>query len=387
MRVLTFLHKTFLENLREWKILSMVLVFAPFFVYLMWGYFHATEPAYRLLVMDHDAGVVQGEALFDAEDLIEIWRQAKHADGESIFVVKLTDDLEASTERLKKRQADLLVEIPADFSQRIGDFAAGTGFTPAVLTNHADPANTRGSMAMAMSDYIAFAAVAMVTQAPSPMDVRMVSVGGGEQPSEFDLYVPALLMLAVIMVMFSAAATLIKEVDKGTVSRLVLSRLTIVELLTAVSINQVLIGVVSLMLAYASAVSVGYHSEGSVPAIVVVGALATLSVVAISVLVAAFMRTIFELLTVGCFPFFILMFFSDCMFPLPKIHITTISDYAIYATDILPTAVAVRALNQILTHGAGLADVWVELSCVVVLTAGYFAIGGWLFTRRHFRVW
>ncbi len=386
MRMLAFFHKTSLENLREWKILSMVLLFAPFFVYLMWGYFHATEPAYRLLVLDHDEAAQDAGPHFGGGDLIETWRQAEHSDGEPVFAVETTGDLEAATERLRKRQADLLVEIPPDFSRRIADFSTGRGFEPAVLVNHADPANTSGAMAMAMSEYTAFEAEATVTQAPTPLDVRLVSVGGGEQPSEFDLYVPALLMLAIIMVMFTAAATLIKEVDKGTISRLVLSRITIVELLAAVSVNQVMIGVAALMLAYGSAASVGYQSEGSLGAIVVVGAMTTLAVVAISVLVAAFMRTIFELLTVGCFPFFILMFFSDCMFPLPKIHLATLGEYAIYATDILPTAVAVRAFNRILTHGAGLGEVWPELCCIALLTAGYFLVGAWLFTRRHFRV-
>ncbi len=386
MRALAFLHKTFLENLREWKILSMVLVFAPFFVYLMWGYFHATVPAYQLLVIDHDDSVAGDEAILGSRDLVEIWRQAEHSDGEAVFEVSLTRDLAGAVEALKTREADLLVEIPDDFSLKIHQFASGEGLSPALLTNHSEASNPRGTMAMAMSDYVAFTAVATATQTPSPLDVRIESVGGGEQPSEFDLYVPALLMLAIIMVMFTAAATLIKEVDKRTISRLVLSRLTIFELLAAVSANQVLIGVVALALAYGSALTVGYHSEGSLLAVLVVGALATLSVVAISVVVAAFMRTIFELLTVGCFPFFILMFFSDCMFPLPKITVGAIHGFTFYATDLLPTAMAVRAFNRILNHGAGLGDVWVELLCIAALTAGYFAIGAWLFTRRHFRV-
>ena len=41
MRTLAYLKKTFLENLREWKVLSFALVFAPAFVYMMYGYFGA----------------------------------------------------------------------------------------------------------------------------------------------------------------------------------------------------------------------------------------------------------------------------------------------------------------------------------------------------------
>ncbi len=386
MRTLVYLHKTFLENLREWKILILVLVFAPFFVYLMYGYFSATEPAYRLLVLDRD-GAGDSAPEYGSQALIETWRQARHADGDPVFVVTEVEDLAAATEILKTRDAELLVEIPEGFSLRLQEYVSGQGSEPGLLINHGDESNGRAMMAMAMSDYIAYGHVSVVTQAPSPLDLRVSPVGTGEQPSEFDLYVPALLVLAIIMMMFTAAATLIKEVDKGTISRLLLSRLHTAELLAAVSLNQVLIGVVALALAYASAVSVGYHGQGSLLTLLVVGALASLAVVAISVLVSAFMRTIFELLTVGCFPFFILMFFSDCMFPLPKIHLATLGGFTFYATDVLPTALAVRAFNRILNHGASLADLWVELLAIAVLTVIYFTAGTWLFTWRHYRAW
>lgn len=86
-------------------------------------------------------------------------------------------------------------------------------------------------------------------------------------------------------------------------------------------------------------------------------AAATPSVVALSLLVAAFMRTIFELLTVGVFPFFILMFFSDCMFPMPKIPLLRLAGHAFNLTDILPTSLATRAFGRILNFGAGLGDI------------------------------
>lgn len=389
MRTLAYLEKTFLENLREWKILILVLVFAPFFVYLMYAYFSATAPAYRMLVLDRDqpGDLPEEVRALGAPGLVAAWREAAHPDGEPVFEVTPVDDLDAALARIERRDADLLVEIPPDYTRRLADYMAKTATTPALLVNHGDASNTRSTMAMAMSDYVAFTYVAQVTDDPSPLDVRIETVGSTAAPSEFDLYVPALLVLALIMVLFTAAAALIKEVDKGTMSRLVLSRLHTVELLTAISLNQVLIGGVALLLAFLSALSVGYRTDGSLIAVLVVGALCTLAVVAISVLVAAFMRTIFELLTVGCFPFFVLMFFSDCMFPLPKATLVTLGGFTFYWTDVLPTALAVRAFNRILNHGAGLVDVWVELLSIAVLTLGYYALGIWLFMRRHYKVW
>ncbi|MGC4121653.1 MAG: ABC transporter ATP-binding protein/permease [Myxococcales bacterium] len=355
MRVLAYLRKTFLENLREWRILAFALVLAPGFVFMMAGYFQASAPAYGLLVLAQDSSA-------EARGLVEAFRSARHPDGKPYFDVTEVTDRQAARARLEKRDADLLVEIPAGFGQRLATFKAQRGGEAASLVNHADESNLRGSMAMALSDYVAFAYAGELTEAPMPLEPRVERVGQASAArSEFDLYVPALLVLSLIMVLFTAAASLIKEVDQRTMTRLQLSRLSTVELLAAISVNQVLIGVVALALAYGAALACGYRSSGSLGALLVLGAVTTLAVVAIAVLTAAFLRTIFELLTVGCFPFFVLMFFSECMFPLPKVRVGTLLGHAVHANDVLPTALCARAFGAILNQGAGLPDVAFEL--------------------------
>jgi ABC-2 type transport system permease protein len=386
MRTLAFLKKTFLENLREWKILILAFTFAPFFVYLMYAYFGASAPAYRLIVINRDSPQSPAAAL-EADDfasgLIRAWRAARHPDGRAVFAVTEASSLDAAEARLRSRDADLLVVIPAGFSRSLADYRDRKSERPVRIANHGDEGNLRASMAMAMSDYIAFGYVALATNSTSPLELDIHRVGSGRPLSEFDLYVPALLVLAIIMVMFTAAASLIKEVDKGTMSRLILSRLSTTELLAAVSANQVLIGVTTLALAFGAAWSVGYRTSGSLAAVLLVGAVSSLGVIALSVLVAAFLDSIYELLTVGCFPFFILMFFSESMMPLPKITLFHLAGHAVYANDVLPTSLTVRAFGRILNHGAGLADVWFELAGIVVLTAFYYWLGAVLFTRRH----
>ena len=388
MRMLAFLRKTFLENLREWKILILALTFAPFFVYVMYAYFSATAPAYRLLVINEDRAPNAGgaPALDGAAGLLAAWRAATHADGRPVFSVTEVGAVEAAETRLRNRDADLLVVIPRGFSQRLADYRDRKTAAAARLANHGDEGNARALMAMAMSDFIAFGYVATVTRTASPLELDVRRVGSGRALNEFDLYVPALLVLALIMVMFTAAASLIKEVDKGTMVRLMLSRLSVAELLTAISANQLLIGIATLALTFLAAWSVGYRTDGPLLAALVVGAVATLGVVALSVIVAAFLDTIFELLTVGCFPFFVLMFFSESLMPLPKVSLSEVAGHTIYANDVLPTSLAVRAFGKVLNHGAGLGGVAFELGVAALLTAVYFAVGAWLFARRHYRV-
>ncbi|MFC1661993.1 ABC transporter permease, partial [Gemmatimonadota bacterium] len=188
---------------------------------------------------------------------------------------------------------------------------------------------------------------------------------------------------ALMMLMFTAAGALIREKDKGTIIRLRLSNMRVVEWLAAVSSTQVLVGLLALALTFLTAYSVGYRPSGSLAAVLLVGALTSLSVMAFSVLVAAFLRTVFDLVTVGSFPFFILMFFSGGMFPLPGVPLFHMGDRAIELNEILPTTHGIAALERILSFGVGLGDLGFELAALGFLTVAYFALGTWVFTRRH----
>jgi ABC-2 type transport system permease protein len=222
-----------------------------------------------------------------------------------------------------------------------------------------------------------------ITNLQSPVALEANTVIGTEALDDFARYVPALLTLALIMLLFTAAASLIKEKDKGTLIRLRLSNMTTFEWFSAVSLTQIIIGLLAMLLTFLTTVALGYHASGSLAAMIVVGLLSSLSIVAISLLVAAFLRTIFDLLTIGCFPFFILMFFSGGMFPLPPLRLFTVAGRPISVNDLLPTTHTISALGRILNHDAGLGDVVYELGAILVLTVLFFAAGTWLFTKRH----
>jgi ABC-2 type transport system permease protein len=387
-RLLAYLGKTFKENLREWKILILALVFGPFFVYMMYAYFGATSPCYNLLVISQDRPVERrdGRKVRAGEELLAEWSKAKYPDGKPVFKVRAAGSLEEGKRLLKNRDADLMVVIPEGFSAFIaepGNKAAAR--TEAPIKNIGDESSARFVAAVAFADFVTYSYVAAAKQIDLPAAVEFEGVGSARSPSDFDLYVPALLVLAIIMVLFTAAASLIKEVDKGTITRLIMSKLTAWEFLGAVSLNQILIGSAALGLTYLSAWSVGYRSGGSIVLFLLVGALSAFSVIAISLIVAGWMKTIYELLTVGVFPFFILMFFSESMFPLPKVVLLRLGPHTLYANDILPTSLTVKAFNKILNFDAGLKEVSFELAGILILTLFYLAFGLWYYRRRHLR--
>lgn len=386
MRIISLFRKTWIENIRDWKILILTLTFAPLFVLLMYFYVgESTQSPYQVVVINHDVGASTAEHgdFNSGSDLILEMTSVQDADGRKIIEVKQGLDMVTARKQLMNNAVDLVVEIPERFSEVLLSYSQGNQPDPVVVETYGDPTKANYIMAAVWSDMITYEYAAATVGLESPLEIQVNTISGKQTLNEFELYVPALLVLALIMLMFTAAASLIKEKDKGTIIRLRLSNMTTFEWLTAVSLTQVIIGMLALALTFATAVALGYQTSGSLVDLLIVGLLSCLSIIAISIIVAAYLRTIFDLLTIGCFPFFILMFFSGGMFPLPPLRIFTIGDRAININDVLPTTHAISAMSKILNYGAGLNDVAFELAAIAVLTIVLFAFGIWLFTRRQ----
>jgi ABC-2 type transport system permease protein len=307
------------------------------------------------------------------------------SEGAIVLKVFREKEMPEAQKSLKNKSADLIVEIPENFSQVLTNYKKGESLAPAVVKTYGDPVNPKYIMAAAWSDSLAYQFTVDWTGLEGPLKLETEALTQLISLTDFDLYVPGLLGLALIMLMFTAAATLIKEKDKGTIVRLRISNMTTTEWLFAMSLSQVIIGLLAMGLTYLTAFAFGYQTSGSIMAMTVVGILSCLAIIAISVLVAALLRTIFDLMTIGCFPFFILMFFSGGMFPIPTISLFALGGRSVNVNGILPTTHSITAFGKILNQGMGLGDVVFEMGAIVVLTIFYFAIGIWLFTKRHMR--
>ena len=386
MKLISLLKKILIENLRDWKILILTLSFAPFFVFLMHFYYGESIQIYRVIVVNQDQGTeIEGNIVHSGTQLLQKMKEASYPEGGFIFQVEEESDIEKAKALLRDKAVDLAVIIPSDFSAALAFHKKGEERDPAVIQTFGDLSNAKYLMAAVWNDTLAYMHILDASGVRLPVELNPQLLSGATSLNEFDLYVPGLLGLALIMLMFTAAASIIKEKDKGTIIRLRISRMTTAEWMLAVSGIQVLIGLGAVYLTYLSATMLGYRSSGSLIVIVVVTILSCLSVIGISLIVAAFLRTIFDLMTIGCFPFFVLMFFSGSMFPLPQLRLFSIAGRIVNVTDILPTTHAINALGKILNYGAGLNDILYELTAMLLLTAVSYIIGIRLIQLRHMR--
>lgn len=375
MKLMASVIKSLKENLRDWKVLVMVLAFSPFFVLLM-NLFYGGEPAtYKIGILNSDAG-------YASADLIETLENMQDQGGSTIFhLTKLSgrDELEA---KVKEKTIDLGMVIPGDYSEKLAHQAAGKNTDAAVVNFYGSMGNMRYTVAAV------FAADAVYRQG---MEVAKITLPSGIEETflekklpmnEFDGYVPGLISLAVLMILFTASASIVKENDKKTLIRLKLSRLGAFNFLGGISIVQAIIAIAALVLSYWTAIGLGYRPAGGFGAVLIVGIISSFAMVAISLVVASFLNTIFDVLTIGCFPFFILMFFSGSMFPLPKMNLFSIGGHSFGLTDILPLTHTAGAFNKILNYGAGVSGVIFEILMIGFLTIIYFILGLILYQKR-----
>jgi len=386
-RLASLFRKEMTETFRDWKMLSMTLTFAPFFVLLMYAYLGHTTPVYQVAVVNLDEGaeVAEGGMFHGGQELLLALRAVRSPEGDQLLRLREAG-LEEVESLLETRRADVVIIIPREFSQALVRFregASGGSSPPLPIRSRGDSGNPDYIMAALWADMTVIAYVEYASGVQSPLVLQPETVSGATSLNDFELYVPGLLILSLMMLMFTAAGALIREKDKGTIIRLRLSNLTLPEWIISVSATQLIVGILALALTYATAWALGYRAGGSLLILLLVGALTSLSIMAFSVLVAAFLRTVFDLVTVGCFPFFILMFFSGGMFPLPGVPLFHLGDRAIELNEILPTTHAITALNRVMSYGAGVGDILFELGALVLLTAAFYAMGGWIFARRH----
>ncbi|MBM3295568.1 MAG: ABC transporter permease [Candidatus Aminicenantes bacterium] len=386
MRVLAVFRKTVREQMRDLASLSMVLVLCPLFVLLYWLIAGGGSTSYKILVINNDAGMaLEGQGVVrEGDRLVEALRALKYQNGDPMLRVEVVKDRAAADESLRNRYAAALLVFPPDLSRMLhAPQEERMRFDPVILSGDAN------NVAFAIASVLSFTALEAVVQSlggyDPPFHWKEEFIGGAKPRSEFDAYVPGLLILSIILLIFTTALPLIREREEKTLRRLRVSRMSPFDLLGGVSLAQLAIGALSVVLTFLVAVALGFRSEGSLIAASVVGIVCTASVVAVGLVTACFCKSATAVLTIGTLPFFLLMWFSGAAMPITRLTLFHLGTRQFALNDVLPPTHAVIALNKILAMGASLGDVGYELAMLAALTVVYFAAAVWIYKRTQLR--
>lgn len=387
MRLWLVFKKTWREMLRDPWVLGLSLAFAPFFVLLYWLFTQGGSTSYTVLVVNQDRGALRsdGSRLEAGIEAMQAIAALTYADGKPLLKTRRVDDPAQAQALLRERAGVAYVQFPPNFSQVILTRRAGATASASAVIFGGDLTNpyylVGANLALTAIDQY-------VTQAsgqPPLISYQEAALGDSAARTEFEVYVPGILVLAVILMIFQAAMTLAREVENGALSRLQVMPLTAFDLLGGVTLALVCVGGISVLLTFASAVALGFRSQGPLWIAGLVAACTSLSVIGLGMLVAAFTRTVSQAFVVANFPLGLLMFFSGAIFPIPKIPLFTLAGHPFGLYDILPVTHAVAALNKVLTLGAGLGEIGYELGMLLGLSALYFGVSVWIFQRVHLR--
>jgi ABC-2 type transport system permease protein len=387
MKVITVIKKSIKEQLRHFWIFILTITMAPFFVFVYYLINEASKPHYDLLIVNQDKGIeFLSEEVNYGNVLIETIKTVARDSFGMPLTVKIADDRAEAMKRLKNRKADALIILPDDFSERIHNLSNVDDTKIINIEFIGDLTNVNYMVSAIFAHEILNEYVFETTQRINPIKVAETSLGMSGKIDEFDLWIPGLLILSVIMLMFSAAIAIINEVENKTIIRLKLSKVSSFELLSGISIVQVMVGLTSVCLTLAVAVSLGFDASGSFGMLIFITVLTSISIIAFSLIVAAITKTANEVLVVANFPLFLFMFFTGAAFPMKGKTLFSIASYPVTIQGLMSPTHAVSALKKVMIMDMGLADLFPEIIALIFLTLVYFVVGVWGFRRRHMKV-
>lgn len=378
MRTWIVLRKAARELRREPVMVALTLVFAPVMVVLYQMVFPEVGAGYQVVVVDEDE---PGQAPDAAARVVEALRAGTAADGGALLDVRTATNREDARDAVERRDAVALVVLPAGFSDAVAALADDASAPAATYTVSGDLTSSGYLVAAVLVDAGVQQAVADATgRTPAVVPVEE-ALGDSAGRSEFEVYVPGLMVFAVIMLVFLAAMVVAREFESGGMRRLRLTRMTGGEYLVGTTAVLTALGGVAVLATVGTAAALGFTSAGPMWVAALALVLATLSVVGVGMAVAAVTRTAVKAFVVANFPLAILMFFSGAMFPMPRVTWFELAGRPFGPFELLAPTHAVTVLNRVVTLGASAGDVLIDLGFLAALTAAYLAVGVALLRR------
>ena len=379
MKILKIFWKTLKEQARDSVTLGLSLIIGSFFVLLYWLMIPSGSTTYGVMVQNLDTGPRGKEA-------VSLLERLSYPSGDPLLDVMLVDNQQKAENVLKDRDAEVLLIIPDNFSITLQAVVDEKNPTPAQVTLIGDLTNPYYAVGAVMAGSVIDEYVQIQTGEIPPIQFSEIALGASAGRSEFDLYIPGILIVSVVMLVFIVSMTITHEVETGTLRRLQMTSMKASELLIGISLPTILLGIGSLLLTLIVAIALGFTSQGSIFAALLIGGITAIAVVGIGLIVAAFSKSVSQAFIIANFPLIFFMFFSGAVYPIPRIILFQAAGINISLYDVLPPTHAVMALNKILTLGSGLSDVLYELVSLLILSLLYYLIGIWLFHRRHLRL-
>lgn len=380
MKLWAVIRKSYTEQVRQFWILLLTVIMAPFFVGIFYLIYKGTSLQLKVVVVNLDREIRPPGTIDYGAVLVDYLNSVQNDTLPVKF--KAAPDRIVADESVRRNEAYAMLVIPAGFSDSIRLKQGGSNVrVPFEISGNLTETNYMLSAILVVTYVAGF--ITSATGIAEPYHFIETPAGLSSKLNDFTIAVPGLLILATIMLMFSGAIAFVMEPEKKTMLRLKLSRLKPITFLSGVTIIQVLVGLLSILLTLGVAWLFEFDFSGSFWLFLLVSLLTCISVIGFSLVLAGFTRTTNEILIVGNFPLLLFMFFSGTVFPIHGATLLTLGGYDFTVPGLMSTYHGVEALKQVLIYQAGFIDIWPQLVCLTGLSAVYFGLGYLVYRRRH----
>jgi ABC-2 type transport system permease protein len=387
MKLIGVIIKSLKEQIRSYWVLLLSLIMGPFFIFVYYLIVESSKQQYDILIVNCDKGISEnGQQTNLGRSLTSFFATFQSDAISAPFITSEITDRNRGIEDLKKKNADAMIIIPASFSKVLKERQGNDSATASEIEFFGDITDANYLISAVWANEVLNEYAYLVTNSKRIIAVKETAVGISGSKSVFDMIVPGLLIVSLIMLMFTASIAFVSEVENKTIIRLKLSGISALEFLGGIGIVQILVGVVSVVLTLLTAILLGFHYEGSLIIMLVIAGLTSLSIIAFSLIIAAVTKSANEVLIVGNFPMFLFMFFTGAAFPLKSEALFTLAGYPVSIQGLMTPVHAISALNKTLVMNMNVWSIMPELIAIIMLTVLYFFIGALIFWRRHLKL-
>ena len=417
MKFLSIAIKDLKEILRDRRGFFFILLF-PILFMLVFGFAFSSgdqNTPHNIAIINYDQGsVLNNQSVNFGNNLTQLLVNAKYSNSNvSLFnVTQLSES--AADQQLKQRKIDAELIIPQNFSQAsvslvnytalstINPLASPPSNTSNITSSliiRGDPSyinfgTTQGILVGILSQYkdqLVINTQDNVKGTPGAQPTQYLSstvqsIPGTTNFTTFDFLAPGMIVFAIILLATTVAASLTREVEKGTLARLKLSKMRGFDLLFGGLLPWSLIVVAQVIILLAVAIAIGFHYQGGVNSIllaILVGVIGGIASISLAMIIASFAKNDRQAANLGTVITVPLSFLAGAFFPLPQEIIGNFMGQSFQIYNLIPWYNTITAMRNILTYGGGWSDISYQVGLSVLLTIILFVIGVALFTRTR----
>ncbi|MDP3066839.1 MAG: ABC transporter permease [Methanobacteriaceae archaeon] len=406
MKFTSIASKAAKELIRDRRGLIMILIFPMFFMvvfgFAFGGMGEENEP-HNLAVINNDLGAtlpLTSEKLNFGDNFTQILKDVKYEDSDvKIFNITETS-LEEADDLLKDRKVDAAIIIPANFSESILASINGVNSSNTILirgdTGYVEFGISQGILVGIIEQYQDDLSTGLKSQltgtniqtTPKLIKSDVQSLPGTESFTNFDFLAPGMIVFAIILLSTTVASALTREVDRGTLSRLQMSKMRSFDFLFGNMLPWSLVAAAQVLILLGIALLMGFNWQGGLNSILlalVVGVIGGLASVSLGMIIASFAKNDQQATNLATIITVPMSFLTGAFFQLPQVVMANFMGQPFQIYEILPWTHTLTALRTVLTFGGGWEDIAYQVGWSLVLTALIFFLGVLIFSRTRLK--